>query len=83
MHHMEVFHCEVDAAKKLPSWNGPCQSPSKPEILEPCKRVLAAWAMGALVSIRITLIKMQILCVFDTFYLKLVAANEKTRRGLN
>lgn len=48
VHHMEVFHCEVDAKAKLPSWNGPCASPSKPAILEPCKRVLAAWAMGAL-----------------------------------
>ncbi|KAG8195957.1 hypothetical protein JTE90_028931 [Oedothorax gibbosus] len=48
VHHMEVFHCEVDAHKELPSWNGPCTSASKPPILEPCKRVLAAWAMGAL-----------------------------------
>ncbi|GIX69823.1 dopamine beta-hydroxylase [Caerostris darwini] len=48
VHHMEVFHCEVDAHKKLPFWNGPCTSPEKPKILEACKRVLAAWAMGAL-----------------------------------
>ncbi|XP_054721644.1 dopamine beta-hydroxylase-like [Uloborus diversus] len=48
VHHMEVFHCEVDATTKLPPWNGPCPSPSKPKILEACKRVLAAWAMGAL-----------------------------------
>ncbi|GFX62343.1 tyramine beta-hydroxylase [Trichonephila clavipes] len=45
---MEVFHCEVPAEKKLPSWNGPCTSPAKPKVLEACKRVLAAWAMGAL-----------------------------------
>ncbi|GBL79541.1 Dopamine beta-hydroxylase [Araneus ventricosus] len=48
VHHMEVFHCEVEADKKLPPWNGPCTSPAKPKILEACKRVLAAWAMGAL-----------------------------------
>ncbi|XP_042895000.1 dopamine beta-hydroxylase [Parasteatoda tepidariorum] len=48
VHHMEVFHCEVDADKKLPDWNGPCSSSKKPQILETCKRVLAAWAMGAL-----------------------------------
>ncbi|XP_055929694.1 dopamine beta-hydroxylase-like [Argiope bruennichi] len=48
VHHMEVFHCEVEANKKLPPWNGPCSSPAKPKILEACKRVLAAWAMGAL-----------------------------------
>ncbi|XP_035207387.1 dopamine beta-hydroxylase-like [Stegodyphus dumicola] len=48
VHHMEVFHCEVDANKKLPPWNGPCTSPAKPRVLEACKRVLAAWAMGAL-----------------------------------
>lgn len=47
---MEVFHCEVDTKTKLPPWNGPCTSSSKPAILEPCKRVLAAWAMGALVT---------------------------------
>ncbi|CAL1263625.1 unnamed protein product [Larinioides sclopetarius] len=45
---MEVFHCEVEADKKLPPWKGPCSSPEKPKILEACKRVLAAWAMGAL-----------------------------------
>lgn len=47
VHHMELFHCEVDVDQELPSWSGPCQSPDKPPILEKCKRVIAAWAMGA------------------------------------
>ncbi|GIY09662.1 tyramine beta-hydroxylase [Caerostris extrusa] len=33
---------------KIAFLNGPCTSPEKPKILEACKRVLAAWAMGAL-----------------------------------
>lgn len=52
VHHMEVFHCEVsDADVKLPDWNKACSDPTKPKILENCKRVLAAWAMGAGVSV--------------------------------
>ncbi|KAG0423362.1 hypothetical protein HPB47_000878 [Ixodes persulcatus] len=47
VHHMELFHCEVPPDQDLPAWNGPCHSPEKPEILERCKRVIAAWAMGA------------------------------------
>ncbi|UYV66177.1 DBH [Cordylochernes scorpioides] len=43
---MEVFHCEVPAdGPELPYYSGPCES--KPPALEPCKRVLSAWAMGA------------------------------------
>lgn len=47
VHHMEVFHCEVPTDAELPDWNGPCFSSQKATILENCKRVLAAWAMGA------------------------------------
>lgn len=50
VHHMELFHCEVNPDVSLPDWNGPCFSPGKPQILENCKKVLAAWAMGAGVS---------------------------------
>ncbi|XP_023212266.1 dopamine beta-hydroxylase-like [Centruroides sculpturatus] len=47
VHHIEVFHCEVEAEKELPYWNGPCSDSKKPKVLEACKKVLAAWAMGA------------------------------------
>jgi dopamine beta-monooxygenase len=47
---MELFHCEVSSDTELPDWNGLCFSPQKPKILETCKRVIAAWAMGAGVS---------------------------------
>ncbi|XP_074594272.1 dopamine beta-hydroxylase-like [Brevipalpus obovatus] len=47
VHHMELFHCEIDASQDLPDWNGPCFDPKKPPILEACKKVLSAWAMGA------------------------------------
>nr|XP_027199073.1 dopamine beta-hydroxylase-like [Dermatophagoides pteronyssinus] len=47
VHHMELFHCEVDAKKKLPPWNGLCHDSNMPELLEQCKRVTAAWAYGA------------------------------------
>lgn len=50
VHHMEIFHCEIDSKIELPDWNGPCNSPEKPVILEACKKVIAAWAMGAEVS---------------------------------
>lgn len=47
VHHMEVFHCEVDVTEELPDYQGPCADENKPPILEHCKRVIAAWAMGA------------------------------------
>ena len=47
VHHMELFHCEVDVSLDLPAYDGPCSSPSRPKSLDPCKRVIAAWAMGA------------------------------------
>ncbi|XP_077500682.1 tyramine beta hydroxylase [Amblyomma americanum] len=47
VHHMELFHCEAPVDEELPSWNGPCSSPDRPQPLDRCKRVIAAWAMGA------------------------------------
>jgi dopamine beta-monooxygenase len=48
VHHMELFHCELPATQKVPNYQGPCFAKDKPPILENCKRVLSAWAMGAL-----------------------------------
>lgn len=50
VHHMEVFHCEVPVEAVLPDWNGPCVDKARPPALDACKRVIAAWAMGAGVS---------------------------------
>ncbi|KAF7263997.1 hypothetical protein GWI33_000785 [Rhynchophorus ferrugineus] len=48
VHHMEIFHCEADPDKEIPLYNGDCFSPDRPQETMVCKRVLAAWAMGAL-----------------------------------
>ncbi|XP_014250928.1 dopamine beta-hydroxylase [Cimex lectularius] len=46
VHHMELFHCESeDVNAILSQYSGPCEK--KPKELEVCKKVLAAWAMGA------------------------------------
>lgn len=50
VHHMELFHCEVPPATIVPDYAGPCDKESKPSVLDACKRVIAAWAMGATVS---------------------------------
>lgn len=47
VHHMEVFHCEVDANNELPAWSGSCTDSAMPDVLKACKRVIAAWAYGA------------------------------------
>ncbi|XP_003941430.1 dopamine beta-hydroxylase [Saimiri boliviensis] len=46
VHHMEVFQCppEMDS---VPYFSGPCDSETKPSNLSYCRRVLAAWALGA------------------------------------
>lgn len=49
VHHMELFHCEVEKGTIVPDYVGPCDSESKPVLLNACKRVIAAWAMGATV----------------------------------
>jgi len=48
IHHMEVFHCvpEIDG-DDFPMWEGPCGSDDAPPKLARCKKVLAAWAIGA------------------------------------
>nr|BAT68975.1 tyramine beta-hydroxylase [Ambigolimax valentianus] len=47
VHHMEVFHCEVDDVDNLPYYSGPGQSEGMPEGLGVCRKVIGAWAMGA------------------------------------
>lgn len=49
LHHMEVFHCIPTDEKdpQFPLWSGPCGSDDAPEKLGQCKKVLAAWAIGA------------------------------------
>uniref|UniRef100_A0A2K5WW80 Dopamine beta-hydroxylase n=1 Tax=Macaca fascicularis TaxID=9541 RepID=A0A2K5WW80_MACFA len=46
VHHMEIFQCapEMD---NVPHFNGPCDSKMKPDRLNYCRHVLAAWALGA------------------------------------
>nr|CAD7448509.1 unnamed protein product [Timema bartmani] len=47
VHHMEVFHCVAPPDQNIPEYKGPCFAPQRPETTQVCKRVLAAWAMGA------------------------------------
>ena len=47
VHHMELFHCDVDHNVKIPAFNGRCMSEQKPMGLTPCRRVIGAWALGA------------------------------------
>ncbi|CAH0546080.1 unnamed protein product [Brassicogethes aeneus] len=47
VHHMEVFHCETDAKRDIPLYSGNCFGEDRPPETQVCKRVLAAWAMGA------------------------------------
>ncbi|KAJ6619009.1 hypothetical protein lerEdw1_014923 [Lerista edwardsae] len=46
VHHMEVFQCAAQF-DTFPHYSGPCDSKMKPERLNFCRHVLAAWAMGA------------------------------------
>ncbi|CAH6788778.1 Dbh [Phodopus roborovskii] len=46
VHHMEVFQCAAKF-KSFPHFNGPCDSKMKPDRLNYCRHVLAAWALGA------------------------------------
>ncbi|XP_008068990.1 dopamine beta-hydroxylase [Carlito syrichta] len=46
VHHMEVFQCALEF-ETVPHFNGPCDSKMKPERLNHCRHVLAAWALGA------------------------------------
>ncbi|XP_024941775.1 tyramine beta-hydroxylase isoform X2 [Cephus cinctus] len=47
VHHMEIFHCAGLANIQVPHYNGPCDAADRPEGTQICKKVLAAWAMGA------------------------------------
>ncbi|KAA0188986.1 hypothetical protein HAZT_HAZT006497 [Hyalella azteca] len=47
VHHMEVFHCEFTPDKEVPLYQGLCHDSKRPPEIDVCKRVLAAWAMGA------------------------------------
>lgn len=47
VHHMEVFHCEASADTRIPLYSGPCFSEKRPYKTQVCKKVMAAWAMGA------------------------------------
>lgn len=47
VHHMEVFHCAGPVDLEIPMYEGPCDSADRPEKTQICKKVLAAWAMGA------------------------------------
>lgn len=44
---MEVFHCEAPLNEDIPLYDGDCFALDRPEKTQVCKRVLAAWAMGA------------------------------------
>ncbi|XKL67505.1 hypothetical protein PGB90_002996 [Kerria lacca] len=47
VHHMEIFHCETSADISISLYNGPCFNEERPTDTQVCKKVLAAWAMGA------------------------------------
>lgn len=47
VHHMEVFHCESNIKEEIPFYTGNCFASDRPNRTQLCKRVLAAWAMGA------------------------------------
>ena len=47
VHHMEVYICDTHRGQPLPSYSGSCNAEDKPSILDSCKHVIGAWAMGA------------------------------------
>ena len=47
VHHMELFHCEVDPSNDYKNFSNVCTSEEKPYGLRKCRKVIAAWAMGA------------------------------------
>ncbi|KAF5288049.1 hypothetical protein FQR65_LT12099 [Abscondita terminalis] len=47
VHHMEVFHCVAPPEEVIPLYRGSCFASDRPEATQVCKRVVAAWAMGA------------------------------------
>jgi dopamine beta-monooxygenase len=47
VHHMELFHCVDDPSEHMKTFSGVCTSEQKPDGLRQCRKVVAAWAMGA------------------------------------
>ncbi|EFN73526.1 Tyramine beta-hydroxylase [Camponotus floridanus] len=47
VHHMEIFHCAGPVNEEMPSYDGPCDGIDRPAKTQICKKVMAAWAMGA------------------------------------
>ncbi|KAI4495678.1 hypothetical protein M0802_008513 [Mischocyttarus mexicanus] len=47
IHHIEIFHCSGPDDTEVPMYEGPCDSVDRPQKTQICKKVLAAWAMGA------------------------------------
>lgn len=47
VHHMELFHCFFSPRDDMKNYDGPCKSEEKPAGLTQCRKVIAAWAMGA------------------------------------
>ncbi|XP_044728574.1 tyramine beta-hydroxylase [Chrysoperla carnea] len=48
VHHMEVFRCIAPSTQVISDYEGSCFSDKRPKDTQVCKKVLAAWAMGAL-----------------------------------
>uniref|UniRef100_A0A3B4CH29 Dopamine beta-hydroxylase n=1 Tax=Pygocentrus nattereri TaxID=42514 RepID=A0A3B4CH29_PYGNA len=46
VHHIEVFECSPQM-DTVPQYSGSCDSKMKPQKLDYCRHVLAAWALGA------------------------------------
>lgn len=44
---MEVFRCMASGNDEIPLYVGSCFADERPKGTQVCKRVLAAWAMGA------------------------------------
>ncbi|KAL6436582.1 hypothetical protein ACFW04_004803 [Cataglyphis niger] len=47
VHHMEIFHCAGPVDAEVPMYDGPCDGADRPAKTQICKKVMAAWAMGA------------------------------------
>jgi len=47
MYVLKVFHCDGEPGERFPLWSGPCGDDGAPQQLTKCKKVLAAWAIGA------------------------------------
>uniref|UniRef100_A0A8D2DVK0 Dopamine beta-hydroxylase n=1 Tax=Sciurus vulgaris TaxID=55149 RepID=A0A8D2DVK0_SCIVU len=50
-HHIIMYEPVITEGNDFPHFNGPCDSKMKPERLNFCRHVLAAWALGAKVRV--------------------------------